>query len=479
METNPPPSTAAGSGKKLNIVMFPWLAFGHMIPFLQLSELIAQKGHRISFVSTPRNIDRLPKIPPTLSPLLSFVKLPLPHVENLPQNAEATIDLPYEKVKYLKIAYDRLQTPITHFLKSSNPDWVFFDFAPYWLPTIAADLNIKTAYFNILNAAVLGFLGPVPVLKGEDDYRTKPEDFLVPPKWVPFESTVAFRLFEILRIFRDSVAGGNENVPDTYRIGSTIEGCDVIAVKSCSEFEPEWFQLLDELHRKPVLPVGLLPAKADDGDDRGCRGAGWSEIENWLDKQGKGSVVYIAFGSEAELSQDELTEVALGLELSKLPFFWVLRKHGGNELPDGFLERVKGRGLVWTSWAPQPRILSHDAVGGFFTHGGWGSLVDGIQFGRALIVLPFLSDQGINARILEEKKLGYSIPRDERDGSFDRDSVAESLRLVMVEDEGEIYRNEVKQMSALFGDRDRQDRYVDNLLVFLQSHMRQREELES
>ncbi|KAG5534320.1 hypothetical protein RHGRI_022448 [Rhododendron griersonianum] len=347
--------------------MFPWLAFGHMIPFLELSKLIAQKGHKISFLSTPRNINRLPKIPPSLSPLINFVKLPLPHVANLPENAEATTDLPYEKVKYLKIAYDRLQTPVTQFLKSSNPDWVFFDFAPYWLPQIASNLNISTAYFNILNAAILGFLGPVPVLKGEEDFRTKPEDFLVPPKWIPFESTVAYRLFEILRIFNDGVVGDQENVSDVHRFAFTIEGCDVIAVKSCSEFEPEWFQLLVDLHRKPVLPVGLLPASVDDGGNHGSgvEGGGWSEIENWLEKQEKG--------------------------------------------------------------------------------------------------------------ILEEKKLGYSIPRDEQDGSFDRESVAESLRLVMVEEDGEIYRNKVKEMSGLFGDRDRQDRYVDNLLGFLQSRKRIRE----
>ncbi|KAF7134970.1 hypothetical protein RHSIM_Rhsim08G0017600 [Rhododendron simsii] len=269
MESNPPPSTDAGDGSKLHIAMFPWLAFGHMIPYLELSKLMAQKGHKISFLSTPKNIDRLPKIPPSLSPLINFVKLPLPHVANLPENAEATTDLPYEKVKYLKVAYDRLQTPVTQFLKSSNPDWVFFDFAPYWLPQIASNLNISTAYFNILNAAILGFLGPVPVLKGEENYRTKPEDFLVPPKWIPFESTVAYRLFEILRIFNDGVVGDQDNVSDVHRFAFTIEGCDVIAVKSCSEFEPEWFQLLVDLHRKPVLPVGLLPALVDDGSNRG------------------------------------------------------------------------------------------------------------------------------------------------------------------------------------------------------------------
>ncbi|XP_057500106.1 UDP-glycosyltransferase 91A1-like [Actinidia eriantha] len=476
MESKPPPPPPPE--EKLHIVMFPWLAFGHMIPFLELSRLIAQKGHKISFVSTPKNIDRLPKLPPNLSSLVKFVKIPLPHTENLPEAAEATIDVTYDEAKYLKCAYDGLQKPISLFLESASPDWVFFDFAPYWVPEIASKLKIPCAYFNILNAAFIGFLGPVPIMMGGEDYRTKPEDFTVPPKWVPFESTVAFRIFEILRIFGDSVVGDDENVSDLYRIGATIKGCDLIAVKSCSEFEPEWFQLLEDLHRKPVIPVGLLPA-AEDGDGGGGGGndGGWSVMKEWLDKQGKESVVYIAFGSEAELSQEELTEVALGLELSELPFFWVLRKRSNKiKLPDGFEERTKGRGLVWTSWAPQPRILSHDSVGGFLTHAGWGSVVDGVQFGRVLITLTFLSDQGINARVLEEKKMGYEIPRDERVGSFTRDSVAESIRLVMVEAAGKIYRNSVKDMSRLFGDRDRQDKYVDSLLGHLQSHTRLKKE---
>ena len=62
--------------KKLHIAMFPWLAFGHMIPYLELAKLMAQKGHHISFLSTPQNIDRLPKLPPNLASLIDLVKLP-------------------------------------------------------------------------------------------------------------------------------------------------------------------------------------------------------------------------------------------------------------------------------------------------------------------------------------------------------------------------------------------------------------------
>ncbi|PSS30031.1 UDP-glycosyltransferase [Actinidia chinensis var. chinensis] len=454
--------------KKLHIVMFPWLAFGHMIPFLELSKLIAQKGHKITFLSTPKNIDRLPKLPPHLSPLIALTKIPLPRVDKLPRDAEATIDLPYDQVKYLKKAYDELQQPITQLLQDKRPDWVIYDFAPFWLGSIAGKLGISTVFFSIFIAATGCFLGPVPILKGLcDDDRTKPEDFTVPPKWIPFETSLSFRVFEIKRVIDDLVRVDDENIPGNYRFGESIDGCDVIAVRSSYEFEPEWLKLLEEIHQKPVIPVGLLPAAAVDGGEE------WRGIKEWLDGKPKESVVYVAFGSEARPSQLEVTELAHGLERSELPFFWVLRKVAGCEaieLPDGFEERTKGIGVVCSSWAPQLRILSHESVGGFLTHSGWSSVVEGVQFGKALILLTFLADTGLIARLLEEKKMGYSIPRDELDGSFTCDSVAESLRLVMVEEGGKTYRDRVKEMSGLFGDMDMQDKYVDNFLNYLMTH---------
>ena len=115
-------------------------------------------------------------------------------MQNLPQNAEATTDLPYDKVQYLKIAYDAMSGSIEQFLEVERPDWVFYDFAPYWVGPIAAKLGIPSAYFSILIAACLGFLGPV------NDDRKPPEGFTVPPKWAPFETTVAFRHYEVLKV---------------------------------------------------------------------------------------------------------------------------------------------------------------------------------------------------------------------------------------------------------------------------------------
>ncbi|CAM8893992.1 unnamed protein product [Rhodiola kirilowii] len=128
-----------------------------------------------------------------------------------------------------------------------------------------------------------------------------------------------------------------------------------------------------------------------------------------------------------------------------------------------------------TSWVPQINILSHKSIGGFLSHSGWSSVVEALQFSKALVLVTFLADQGINARVLEEKMIGYSIPRRENDGWFGRESVADSLRLVMVDKEGNVFRDKAKEMSNVFGDIVLQDGYVNNFLAFLDSHRHNQE----
>ncbi|KAJ8491154.1 hypothetical protein OPV22_012875 [Ensete ventricosum] len=116
----------------LHVVVFPWLAFGHLIPFLELSKCIAKRGHHVSFLSTPRNIRRLPKLPPSLAPSIDFVPIPLPPCEGLPDGVEATSDLPQEKVKYLNKAFDGLEQSVAEFLvrTSPKPSRIIHDYAP-------------------------------------------------------------------------------------------------------------------------------------------------------------------------------------------------------------------------------------------------------------------------------------------------------------------------------------------------------------
>lgn len=455
---------------QLHIAMLPWLAFGHLIPFLQLAKLLASKGHKISFISTPRNIDRLPQIPQSLTNLITFVKINLPKVDNLPENAESTKDLPLNKVRYLKIACDGLRKPMADFLKASSPDWIIFDFVTYWLGPMATEHGVLSAYFSVFPALMLGFFGsPEVAMHGGED-RATPEDLIKLPKWVSFETQVRPSLFQF-RV-HESFESDEDNVSDLYRLGATIHGCDAVVVRSSLDFEPEWLNLLTDLYQKPVILAGILPATASDDD------ACWLEMKQWLDKHEKGSVVYIGFGTETKPSQYELTQVALGLELCGLPFYWVLIDQRGSsddeiiELPCGFEERTSGRGVVSRTWAPQFKILSHDSVGGLLIHSGMGSLVEGLQLGKPLVLLPLSVDQGLIATYLVEKKMGYMVPRNDVDGSFAPESVADSLSLVMVREEGKVYRERAKQMMSSFGDQDIQDKYVDELIYFLQKSLK-------
>ncbi|CAO2142540.1 unnamed protein product [Urochloa humidicola] len=80
-----------------HIVLCPWLAFGHMLPYLELAERLASRGHRVPYVSTPRNLARLPTLRRrhgVAAGAIDLVPLTVPRVEGLPDGAESTNDVP-------------------------------------------------------------------------------------------------------------------------------------------------------------------------------------------------------------------------------------------------------------------------------------------------------------------------------------------------------------------------------------------------
>ncbi|KAH7572107.1 hypothetical protein JRO89_XS04G0202100 [Xanthoceras sorbifolium] len=456
--------------KLLHIAMFPWLAYGHIMPFFEVAKFIAQKGHHISYISTPKNISRLPQLPTSLSPNFSFVELALPHVEGLPLEVESTAELPIPKIPYLKKAYDLLQLPLTHFLRNSDVNWVIVDFAAHWLPSAASQLGVNSVFFSIFNATSISFVGPPSeLLNGR---RQKPEDFTVVPDWIDFPSNVAFKLHEVV-----SHQECMESTSDYQRFGVVIRDCRVVTVRSCPDFEPEAFSLLSRLLQKPVLPVGLLPPTVQDTASSSDDDEKWQLFKNWLDDKKEKSVVYVALGTEATLSQELMHELAYGLEKSGLSFIWVVkdrplveREMGPCLIPTGFQDRVSDRGLVWQSWAPQQRILAHPSVGGFLTHSGWSSVIEALGLGRVLILFSGAnSDTGLVARLMHSKRVGVEIERNEQDGSFTSESVAESIRRVMVDPEGETLRANAWAMRDIFSNRDLHNKYLNEFTRFIEN----------
>uniref|UniRef100_A0ACD5WCH5 Uncharacterized protein n=1 Tax=Avena sativa TaxID=4498 RepID=A0ACD5WCH5_AVESA len=460
----------AGAAGHLEVVVFPWLAFGHMLPFLELSKRLAARGHAVAFVSTPRNLARLPPVPPHLSARLRFVSLPLPRVEGLPDGAESTADVPPGEVELLKKAMDGLAAPFTAFLADAvaggrRPDWIINDFCHHWLPSIAGEHKVPCALFQIVLAGMVAYGGPR--WANSTHPRTALEDFTVPPEWFSVSSTVVYNRHEagwLAGCFRPNASG----VSDMERFWQINEQCHIAIYRSCDEIEPGMFALLADLFQKPSIPVGTLPPQHELNDDERTP----SDVLQWLNGQPPKSVLYVALGSEATLSVDNLQELALGLELAGVRFVWALRRQGSTNadvgghgvLPDGFEERTRHCGLVSTGWVPQVKVLAHGAVGAFLTHCGWGSALESFMFGLPLVMLPFVVDQPLVARTMVERGIGIEVARDEGDGSFDKVGVAAAVRRVMVDEERNLFTSRAKKLQEVLADQELQKRYIDDLV---------------
>ncbi|XP_012574006.1 hydroquinone glucosyltransferase-like [Cicer arietinum] len=176
-----------------------------------------------------------------------------------------------------------------------------------------------------------------------------------------------------------------------------------------------------------------------------------ANIVKWLENKKQDSILYVSFGSRATLSQQQINELALGLELSGQKFLWVLREpsnfakighHSDTNdsdplkyLPHGFLERTKEQGLVVALWAPQTQILNHSSTGGFLTHCGWNSTLESIVAGVPMITWPLFGEQRMNSILLtEELKVGLKVKFNEN-GVAERDEIAKVIKDLMVGEE--------------------------------------------
>jgi hypothetical protein len=120
-------------------------------------------------------------------------------------------------------------------------------------------------------------------------------------------------------------------------------------------------------------------------------------------------VLYVCFGSQKLLKREQMEALAFGLERSGIRFVWVVKVptmeeqiEGYGSVPDGFEDRVSGRGFVVKGWAPQEAILGHRVVGGFLSHCGWNSVLEAVVAGVGILGWPMEADDFLNARLMVE-----------------------------------------------------------------------------
>ncbi|KAK6258397.1 UDP-glucuronosyl/UDP-glucosyltransferase - like 6 [Theobroma cacao] len=253
------------------------------------------------------------------------------------------------------------------------------------------------------------------------------------------------------------------NYLELIRMATEIPKADGILVNTWEELQPTTLaalrddKLLGSVAKAPIFPIGPVTAEGAVGSK--------SELSGWLDKQPNESVLYISFGSMGALSLEQMTELAWGLELSQQRFIWVVRppttktgigsvpKFGfdvndtSTYLPEGFMSRTHGKGLVVPQWAPQVEILSHPSCGGFFTHCGWNSAMECISNGLPMIAWPLYAEQRMNATMLTEE-LGIAVRSKTlpSKGVVGREEIETMVKKIFVDEEGGKIRGRVKEL---------------------------------
>ncbi|KAL8467543.1 hypothetical protein ACS0TY_030970 [Phlomoides rotata] len=245
------------------------------------------------------------------------------------------------------------------------------------------------------------------------------------------------------------------SVPSSYRAGDIYNTCRLIEGPYVEVLERE-----EVLENRKIWAIGpILPAKLSSDNKHQCL--------EWLDKQEPKSVIYVSFGTTVSLSDDEVTELAFGLEQSKVKFLWVLRDADKcnvfdghvrrGELPEGFEERVEGVGMVVRDWAPQPQILAHSSTGGFMSHCGWNSCIESISLGVPLAAWPMHSDQPRNtALITDVLKIGLVVREwTKRMELVKASTVENAVRRLMASQEGDEIRRTAEELSATLSEATR------------------------
>ncbi|KAI5058797.1 hypothetical protein GOP47_0026967 [Adiantum capillus-veneris] len=324
---------------------------------------------------------------------------------------------------------------------------VVYDFILWWVGRLAKELHIPAYIFNSFSASFCSYLLHIPSFVSQGrlplghhtDLNDKSNMFKIPGfpflhvselpdiTWDPNPVCSFDFILRCATRWRDA----------TGMLLNTVYELEKEVVDELMEKAPE----LDIKAVGPILPASFLKGEMSNVEASAAESAAVRRCLKWLDEQPAASVLYVAFGTIACLSEAQAEELAMGLEASKERFLWVVRipdqqKKGEAQrmqlLPSGFEERTAGRGLVLWEVAPQRKILAHRAIAGFLTHSGWNSTLEALCKGVPMLCYPMLGDQGMNGKWVDEVvHTGKLLKREGENGIVSRDEVQRTTREVI------------------------------------------------
>jgi len=431
---------SSSSGRRLYAVMLPFLGQSHFNVYLKLSRMLATKGVAVIYVSLTSNLE-------ILRPLVQeqgwnhdalpfyFQDLSIPDTEApLPPGRQNTNKISLDMMPKLFDLLDKMRDPFEVLMKeltgreyyesrSLQPPArlvLVYDFFMGWSAAVAAKFGVRSFTFDPFSALVW--------LSKEAAFWDREDLLLLLPEVAEAVETLP------------SVGIGLSQVRKHMEYTRLADG---VLLDTFLELEPKFIRHLQSGGGGKLFwavgPVIDLPDR-----DHKLHSPREGEILEWLDRQTRGSVVYVSFGTQSHISPAQVMELAMGLEASGQPFLWVLRPPdsrltvGASSaedwkaelLPEGYERRVQGRCLIETGWAPQGAILAHEATGAFISHCGWNSCLESVAAGVPIIALPLQVDQPVNALLLA-REAKVAVEMKIIDGIAERNEVERAVRRLM------------------------------------------------
>ncbi|KAF3432014.1 hypothetical protein FNV43_RR26753 [Rhamnella rubrinervis] len=440
---------------QLHIFFFPYMAPGHIIPATEMAKLFASRGCKATIISTPANAPHIHKAIESSTNLgLEIGVLPIrfPTQEvGLPEGCENANSVTGKEMEdKFFTAVTMLDQPLEQLLMEHRPNCLVADIFFPWATEVSAKFGIPrlvfhgTSFFALCAATNLFLHEPHKQISSDS------EPFVIP------------NLPDEIKITRNQL-------PDYMKDESDSELSDFlkkvkeselnsygVIVNSYYELEPAYAD-----HYRNVLgmkawhvgPTFLCNEEKKGNKAETGKQASISEQEclNWLDHKKPNSVIYVCFGSMANFDDAQLMEIAVGLEASGKQFIWVVKKGKHEEgvkeewLPGGFEKRMEGRGLIVRGWAPQVLILQHQAVGGFVTHCGWNSTLEGVCAGVPMVTWPVSAEQFYNEKLVTQV-LGIGVGVGAKKwarltgDSLKREAIGKAVTLIMEGEKAEQMR---------------------------------------
>lgn len=390
-----------------HVAIFPAAGMGHLIPMVALAKSLAlHHGLSVAFI-TPKWMTAYPRqslymqrvVSSAAVDKLRFIELPDVEIDGDVTEMTRRIRTSLQMEKTKSFLEDALRSSSFRFCAFITDMFctTMFD--------VTSKLEIPSYMFFTSPASLLCLMLYLPALVEKIDTSFKDVDF---PIEVPGIRPIAGTDMPSPVLDRSDEIEFNWFLQHRSRFHEARG----ILINSCEDMEVEPIKALVEgkilgaAEMPSIYPVGPIISSSLLSSDEAVED---NECLKWLDHQPASSVLFVAFGSRGTLSDDQVRELALGLEASGQRFLWALRGSAPNVsttaeadisdlLPEGFESRTRDRGLVVPSWAPQTPVLSHPSTGAFLSHCGWNSSIESILHGVPMIAWPLFGEQRMTAK---------------------------------------------------------------------------------